>query len=405
MPVVWRYLLSHYFKVLFFCVLAFIAVLMTTRLDEIAHFATLGPEGLLILFFALNQIPYILPIALPIAALISAILLIQRLSRTHELTALRAAGMGLRGILAPLLIAAAFLAAVNFIIVSEFSTRSHLTTGLLKNELRAVNPLLLLHNKHLMKLKGIFFHTLGPSKLGESASEVIIATPNKRNGRINVMLASRLETTPKSFTGKEVVLFTHLKRGAKASAAMDEGSISAEELDPLRRHEDEQYDHLLVENIGETKTSINDFVNIVQKKVWTLNNDHLRLSLLLTKLEDEKGVLKEAKASAQPVSFQKQIQRNIHRIYTEIFRRFSAALAVFTFSLMGMAFGVSISRTYSNRGLFIVIGLASLYLIAFFTAKGVDHLLAASFLFYFVPHILIIILSLWALRRAACGIE
>jgi lipopolysaccharide export system permease protein len=174
-PVVWRYLLSNYFKVLILCVFAFIAMLLTTRLDEIAHFAALGPEGLLILTFALNQIPYVLPIALPIACLISTILLIQRLSRTHELTALRAAGLGINEILAPILIAATFLAATNFFIVSELATHSHLTTSLLKNELRAVNPLLLLHNKHLMKLKGIFFNTLGPSKLGESSNELIIA--------------------------------------------------------------------------------------------------------------------------------------------------------------------------------------------------------------------------------------
>ncbi len=38
--------------------------LVTTRLDAVAHFATLGSEGLLILWFTLHQIPYILPIAI-----------------------------------------------------------------------------------------------------------------------------------------------------------------------------------------------------------------------------------------------------------------------------------------------------------------------------------------------------
>lgn len=98
MPIVWRYLLSHYLKVLVLCVTAFIAVLLTTRLDEIAHFASMGPEGFYIILYTLYQIPYILPIAIPISCLISSILLIQRLSRSHELTALRASGMGLKTI-------------------------------------------------------------------------------------------------------------------------------------------------------------------------------------------------------------------------------------------------------------------------------------------------------------------
>ncbi|MCE5316519.1 MAG: LptF/LptG family permease, partial [Parachlamydia sp.] len=136
MPVLWRYLLGHYLKVLLLCVVTFIAILLTTRLDEIAHFATMGPEGLAIIAFALHQIPYILPIAIPISCLISAMLLMQRLSQTHELTALRAAGLSFYNILCPLLIAAAALSIANFYIVSELSTHSHLTTGKLKNELR-----------------------------------------------------------------------------------------------------------------------------------------------------------------------------------------------------------------------------------------------------------------------------
>ena len=243
MPIIWRYLLSHFLKVLIFCVIAFIFVLMTTRLDEIAHFATLGPEGIYILLFTFYQIPYILPIAIPVSCLISAILLIQRLSRTHELTALRASGMSLSAILAPILLAAVFLSLANFYIVSELSTYSHLSSNMLKNELRSVNPLLLLHNKHLMKLKGMFFNTLGSSKIGETASDVIIAMPNKKSNRINVMFAKNLSSYSTRFVSKGVTLVT---------------SLAAD-------HED-KYDHLVIENIDEITTSIQDFAQMLQKK-------------------------------------------------------------------------------------------------------------------------------------------
>ncbi len=382
MPIIWRYLLSHFFKVLIFCVLAFIAILMTTRLDEIAHFATLSPEGYYILLFTLYQIPYILPIALPISCLISAIILIQRLSKTYELTALRASGMSITSILAPILAASILLSAANFYIISELSTHSHLSSSLLKNELRSINPLLLLHNKHLMRLKGIFFHALGDSKLGESAEDVIIAMPNKNNTRINLMLAKRLQAYPSKFTGHEVTLLSNAD--AKKSSGPD---------------------HLFLENISETTTSIQDFTQMLQKKVWTLNNDHLQFAFLYLKLQEEKQRLEASKTLLEPVSAQKQIQRTINRCYSEMIRRVSVALAVFTFTLMGAAFGISISRNPSSKGLFVVIGLASIYIVAFFSAKGIDHLLISASLLYLVPHIFIIASSMWTLRRVSKGIE
>lgn len=382
MPILWRYLLSQYLKVLCLCTVAFIAVLLTMRLEEVAHFATLGASAIHIIWFTLSQIPYVLPIAIPVSSLISAVLLIQNLSHTHELSAMRSCGLGLRDILTPILIAAAFLTCLNFYIVSELATNSHLATGLVKSELRAVNPLLLAQNKHLMRLKGFYFDTLGPSKMGEMASDTILAMPNKHNNRLNLLIAKDLQANSKHFIGNGVTLIS--------GVASDTENY---------------YDHLMLENIGHAATSIEDFALMIQKKVWTLNNDHLQLSMLLVRLDDENKALQKALESGLPQNEIKQIKRNLHRGYTEIMRRLSVALAVFTFTLMGAAFGVSISRYRSTRGIGFVIGLAALYLIAFFAAKGIDYQLIPASLLYLLPHVLIIILSIWALRRVTNGIE
>ncbi|MCB1135375.1 MAG: LptF/LptG family permease, partial [Chlamydiia bacterium] len=126
MPILWRYLLSQYLRVLILTVVAIISVLMVTRLDEIAEFAILGAQGGLVLRFALYQIPYILPIALPIASVVAAILLYQRLSTTHEITALRASGMSLGQIVGPVLLASIYLTIGNLYLISEVATASHL---------------------------------------------------------------------------------------------------------------------------------------------------------------------------------------------------------------------------------------------------------------------------------------
>jgi lipopolysaccharide export system permease protein len=367
MPIIWRYLIGHYFKVLILCVLAFVAILVTTRLDEIAHFATLGPGGIPILLFTLHQIPYILPIAIPVSGLISAILLIQRLSQTHELTALRASGLSLTYILAPILLAAALMSLASFYVVSELASHSHLATGRLKNELRSLNPLLLLHNKHLLRLKGMVYHTLGPSKLGETASDVILAIPNKHQQRINLLLAKKLSVHPTFFKGEHVSYLT-----------------------PFEAKEGPYPDSLWIENIEETLTTSEDFSEIVHNKIWNINPDHLRLPLLLARLTLEKEL---------------GSKKNRQRCYSEIIRRFSLALAAFTFTLMGASFGMTITRNRSRRGIIYVLCLTALYLTAFFVAKDLDNRCDIAASLYLTPHALILLCSLWNLRRVTRGIE
>lgn len=382
MPILWKNLLSQYLKVLLLCVTAFIAVLVTTRLDEIAHFATLGAEGRYILLFIIYQIPYVLPIALPISALISALILVQGLSQSQELTAMRACGFALKDVFAPIFIAAFLLSIGSFYIVSEMATTSHLSTSLLKNELRSMNPLLMLGNKHIMKLKGIHYDTLGPSRQGESASSVIIAMPNKHNDRINLMVADKMSVSPTHFTAEKVSLLTSLPGGG-----------------------DHAPDLLAVENIQKSKTSVEDFSQMLQKKVWNLNNDHLNMAMLLIRLSETRAAVAAAKLAEKPSSEIKALEKSLNRNISEISRRLSLGLAVLTFTIMGACFGVSISRLKSCRGLIYVVALTGLFLAAYFSAVGIDHLLIASTALYLVPHLLIIVLSFWTLSRAARGIE
>lgn len=380
MPIYWRYLLKSYFKVLLLSNVTFVAILLTMRLEEIARFATLGAESFYILKFVFYQIPYILPIALPISSLISTILLTKTLSTTHELTAFRACGLSLKNILAPILLSSLLLSVLNFYIVSELSTHSHLKTSFLKNELRAVNPLLLLHNKHLMQMKGIYFDTLGSSRMGENASDIIIAMPNQHQDRLHVVLAKHLKAEPDIFSGNELTL------------------ISGKEV------VENQFDNLVLENISQASVTTDDFSQMVQKKVWTVNNDHLSLPLLFVRLNHQKETLNNLEARKAPKEEVKKVNKSLHQSYVEIVRRFSLAIAVFSFTLMGTSFGISISRNRSSKGLLFVMGLTAMYLISYFAAKGIDHLLIASSLTYLIPHVIIILLSIWNLRRITRGV-
>lgn len=371
MPLIWRWILSQYLKVFLLSVCAFVAILLTLRLEEIAHFASIDTTGEYLIWFVIYQIPYILPVAIPLSSLIAAMILTRELSHHHELTALRSLGFSFKRIFAPILIAAGFIAAVNFIVMSEVATFSHLKTSLLKTELRSVNPLLLLHNKHLLKMKGIYFDTLGSSKMGEEAQDVIIAIPNKAGERMNLMIAKRLEANVEQFTGNQVSLITSLKPKSE-----------------------KEFDSFLIENNRDVSSRIDDFSSIVQRKVWKVSDEHLNFKNLLVKID-------EVKASRLDP---KQEKRELSKIYSEIAKRLSLGFAPLIFTILGLSFGVEIGRRQSVKGLIAVTSLTALYMVTFFLGKGISDHPEATLLLYLGPPCLIVIASLYKLRQTQRGV-
>lgn len=395
MPLFWRYLIKNYLAVFALAVFAFIAILVTSRLEEIAHFASFGADVKLVILFALLQIPYILPIAIPVACLISSILLMQRLSLDHELTALRSAGFSLKEIITPLLVTSALIAFFNFYTVSELATLSHLKANLLKSELRSVNPLLLLHNRHLMQTKGAFYDVLGASKMGQSAESVVIALPDEKRKGLNLILAGQLVATDREFDAKNLALITPLKW---------QNGVNRREI--------------LLENISTSTSATEDFAHLIQKKVSTVAHDNLSMSLLLLRLDNSQEELLATKKNAMTQkSFAKEsfandfqplvksLHKSIRLIYTEIARRLSAGIAPFSLTLLGLAFGIGIGRLKTKFSLAFPVGLAALYLICFFAAKSLNTQVGLAYGLYLVPHALIIFVSLRKIDSISHGKE
>ncbi len=372
MPILWRFIAGNFLKVFLLSVLAFIAVLLTLRMQEIAHFASLDANGEYILWFILYQIPYILPVAIPLSALISAMILTRDLSSNHELSALRSLGFSLKRIFTPVLILAAFIATLNFVTLSEVATFSHLQTSLLKSELRSVNPLILLHNKHLLKVKGIFFDTLGPSRMGEEALDVVIAIPNKAGERMNLVVAKKLTAELDQFNGENITLITSLKTGKEGT-----------------------FDPFVIENNQTIGSKIDDFSSIVQKKVWKVNDDQLNFKNLLVKLGEIK------RSEMEP----KQKQKDISRTLSEIARRLSLGFAPLIFTIMGLSFGIEIGRRKKMINLLVVTLLTALYMITFFLGKGISDHVEATLLLYAIPPFLILGASLYQLSRIQRGYD
>ncbi|HAZ16056.1 MAG TPA: hypothetical protein DCY54_05445 [Parachlamydiales bacterium] len=366
MPVLWRYLLRNYFKVLILCLTSFISILLIIRFKEIAQFASSGSSFAMVVLFTLYQIPYILPIALPISGLIAPILLFQRLSHTHELTAFRASGLGLKPIIFPLLLAGGFLTLLNFAFVSELSPHCRTLSKTLIYKMTADNPLFLTQKESLIRIPDALFdiHSFEP---GKEAKGALVLFNNRTNGRSALFLAKRLYLDHDYLKGEKVGLITS--------------------SDPKQ---EDIYDHLIIENQKTMATKAANLAPFIQNLEGSLNYDYMPLRLILAR---------------KLFKTRDHYNFTLSRGHLEIIRRLSFALAAFTFTFIGVSFGMQIGRDRKKRGIVLALFLSSFTLICFLAAKSIRHSPLASSFVYLLPHPLVMLSCLFFLRRISRGIE
>ena len=369
MPIFWWYLLKNYLKVLFLAVFSFIAILLVSRLEEIAQFASMGAKPVYLALFTLYQIPYILPIAIPISCLISSMILFQRLSHTHELTALRSCGIALYRIITPILLAGALIAICTFYISSELATTSHLATRKMVYDLSSVNPILLLQSAKIAKLQDAYVQ-MDPIRNGEAAKDLVIAINNRSGKRLSLCLVKRIEMEGKELVAKHVSLI---------SSSPAEGT----------------YDHLIIENQKRMASSASEFAKLLRKSGWKVANDHLKFSLLRIRMQ----ILKERIAKGD------NVVRHLQKCYSEIVLRVSQSLAALTFTLMGAAFGMEISRSRTKKGILFVLGLSAGSLISFSLGKQLAYHFWISATLFLLPHVVILLTSFRTLNFVNRGRE
>lgn len=357
MPILWRYLLKSYFQVFGLCATSFIAILLVIRFQEIARFATSGAGVTPIFLFGLYQVPYILPIAIPVSCLIAAMLLLQRLSHGHELTAFRCSGLGLFPIVFPLLLASALVSLTNFSIASEITPLCRSLSRDLIYKVTAQNPLFLLQKETLVRLKECYID-MKTLKSGRQAEEVIFAASS--NGRLNLMTAKELALNGEMLTGKNVTLISSIGR-------------------------EEGFDHLIIENQKSMNTKASNMVQFIRKFETSANYDFFPMRMILAS-ERHSGVISG-------------------RACMEIGKRLSLGLAAFTFTLIGCAYGVEISRHRKKRSIIYAIALAALFMVTFISAKSLRDMPYIASLIYLAPHPIIILFCLRSLRKVAGGRE
>lgn len=378
MPIIWRYLYKQFFKVFLLTTFSFVFILIVTRLKEIARFISLTPSVKYVFLFIINIIPYILPIAIPIACLLSAILLFQRLSLTHELTALRALGYSLSSIIFPILAIASILSLANFYVISELTSYSQIYSRKVINDLMTSNPFYLLENRDKLRKKD-FYVDMDIQERGKVAQNLIIITPDKNNKQLCMMLINKMKIYDGTLIAPSIHMIT---------------------MPPT---DEENYDHLIIENGKDISSSATELTQMMHKTHLHLEPHHLAMPFLLITLNQAKTKLKTL--PQQEIEQIAKTKKEISFFYSEIAKRISIGFSVFTFTLLGISFSIEIGRNKRKSPFVILFLLATFGLISFFMGKMFHHVFPLAFCVYFFPHLLCISASVTHLFRIKHGIE
>lgn len=368
LPIFWKYLSKSYLRFFLLSVLGFIALLLVMRLKEIARFTALASNPFSVFAFISYQIPHILPIALPISCLISAIILFQNLSKTHQLTALRTGGLSLFQIAFPIFLLSAFIAICNFFITSEIAPVCRRKSKEFISQASSINPLMLLQRKNLLRIKNAFIDM--HYKNSSSVKDLFFIIPNKANEQLNCLYAHELKRKNNRLIGKNLSLIAYLKNP-----------------------QENNFDTLIVENQDMMTTDADALSHFMKSFHWNLTLNSLPMHMLLTKAKLSKKLPK------------KIIQRNNESIAAEIGRRLAFAFSAFSLTFIGIAFGMDISRFPSKKKIVLAVSFALIILISLVIGKALKHYALPALIAYILPQPLIILWATLYWKKTIKGIE
>ncbi len=359
MPILWKYLLKGYFQLFILCVSAFVSVLLVVRFQEIALFASSGANLYQIALFSLYQIPYILPLAIPISSLITCMILLQRMSSCLEITALRSCGFSLASLSYPLFLTGCILSLVNFTIASEMAPLTRTLAKHLLHTITSNNPFIVMQRDSPVTLKSFDFD-LKNLEPGKKAEEILCIMRQDSQERIGLFFAKELSIDAQSIHGKSLSLLSS--------------------VDP----QFSGYDHLIIENQESMQMSKNTITAHLFSTDWFAKDNLLPLKEALHKHRTEKGNL-------------------ITKTGLDLVRRVFFGLCPLSFTFIGIAFGLHIGRSKRKGAIFTAFFLAFLILGSFLTAKTLAKTPILALALFVIPQPLAILISMRSLLRISRG--
>lgn len=322
MPKLWLYLIKKFTLQFFFTLLGIIGFLIIIRFSAIAGFATSGTDFLLILNFIALLIPYVLPYAIPLSALNASLLISRRLSAEKQFTALRSGGLSFQTIFFPLILIFFTLSIANFFTTGTLAPLSKLYSKTLIYETTLNHPLFITQKACPIKIKALY-SDVGLMSSKDTAHHLVLAFKNKKNHRLSLMLADKLSVKEGILKGKNIAIISSL-------------NSSSPDLQ----------DDLIIENEASMSTSTQIVDALVSKDTAIESLDYLDFFQLLKNRD----------------------LSSYHK--SELFKRIHIAISPLSFGLLGLCFGLSVSRKSSNLSIFITTILITVFMVTLILSKS-----------------------------------
>jgi len=326
------------------CVLTFIMCVgvLLRAIDLVAR----GLPAAVVLRFFFNSIPKLLTYTIPICILIACLLLFGRLSSDSEIVALRASGISLFKISAPVLTWAVLLGLLCFFLTCHLGPKAAYANRTLLVDITQINPANLLDEGRFTEdIPG--FKIYIARRKANAVYDILIY--EIENGRIRRSVRAKKGHIKIDPQNRQLLVDLY---DVRINEPDDE-----DPMDPSRTR------HIAAEHYPLKM----DFSSLIKEDETTLSKK--RNNLTFMELLDVIGTYAP---TAQTEPDQRQ-QRERLKMLVEANQRLVLSLSCFTFALLGIPLGITSHRKDSLAGIVISLGIVFVFYGFIIAAKSLNH--------------------------------
>lgn len=334
MKTIYRYLAKDFLITFLITLLVFTFVMYIAAVLKAIDLMSRGVDGRLIFRIFLSNIPYILSFTIPVSTLTTVLLLFSRLSFDGEITALKASGLTMWQICAPVVSLSIILSVVCIYINSYAAPNSHFARKKMLHNIGLDDPLELLEEGRFVKdFPGISIYVGKRTK--NRVRDVVVYELDRGVVKQRIRAESGV-ITPDHENERFIVDLYKVRIDETVDDGGEEGSryISA--------------DHSTVPlNYGEMKKK-----RPLRKKTRSLTMPELISSVM------------DIRSKYPDLSDEGQLQRQRAKMVVEVSERMAMSFACISFALIAIPLGMKSRRKESSAG--IAISLAFVCVFYFF---------------------------------------
>ncbi len=443
MNILQKYILRSYVSAFLLGMIVLTFVLSIGLLVKATQLVIKGLDPKLILNFLAVSIPESFSFTIPLAVLVSALLVFGRLSTDGEMSAMKACGINLWNVVFPLVIFGFFLTAISIFVNSSIAPRAYLARHLIASSAKGTSAIKLLEpGRFIEEFPNMTFWFA--RKDGDILHNVLIYDKSKPNFTREIRAQKAIVTVE----GKDIFLdmydaridpFSETEPGAAVVGQMfytirdavsestykpKVGAFSNEELRGSITNLTGEIDSAKpeipkrIQTLKEAQSHLracNAAFKGAENKLTAVSNKLVASGISADRLGDDEAftnaiaIVKAAKLESQratttarnaaivagtTLSDQRAREMRRSEMQSELSRRFALGIAPVVFMLFGIPLGIHTSRRESNIGVAISLSVMILYYAFLIIAKSLSKRPE------FYPHVIIWIPSLVCLAIA-----